>query len=120
MNITIKDIVEAQEVLGRISQNNNLPMRTAFKIYNTVDKLTSALNFFEKKRKDLFLRYGKEEGENYVIPAENSEVFYAEMNELLQTSCCEDAEKIDVSLDIDLGVSPAEIALLTPFINFVE
>lgn len=120
MNITMKNIVEAQEVLGRISQNCNLPMRTAFKVYNTVDKLSSALNFFERKRKDLFLRYGKEEGENYVIPPENNEAFYAEMNELLQTPCCEDDEKIDISLDIDLGVSPAEIALLTPFINFVE
>lgn len=120
MNITIKDIVEAQGVLSRISQNNGLPTRTAFKIYNTVHELTSALNFFEKKRKDLFLKYGKEEGENYVITDENSEVFYTKMNELLQTPCCENSEKIDINLDIDLGISPAEVALLTPFINFVE
>ena len=42
------------------------------------------------------------------------------MDEVLNLDTQEEIEKVDVSLDIDLGVSPAEIQQLVPFINFTD
>ena len=120
MKVKISDLVNAKESLNKIYTNSNIPTREAYKIYTVLSKLQPAYDFFEEKREGVFKSIGVLEGENYIIPDEKINDFYQEMNKVGDLYCEEELEKIDISLDIDLGVSPAEIALLTPFINFVE
>lgn len=118
--MTISQTMNAKPVLDRLAQNKQLPTKVAYKIYVLLSELTPTIQFFLDKRKELFLRYGVEDGENYVITPENQEKFNNEFNELLSLEYEKDINKIDISLDIDLGISPADIFCLEAFINFIE
>ena len=85
-----------------------------------LSKLSPSLEFFEQKRNEAFGKYGVQEGENIVISKEYQEDFMSMLNEIGNFECEEEIEKVDVSLDINLNISPSDIALLSPFINFVE
>ncbi len=116
----IFDIINAKGILDEISQNKNIPTKSAYKIYIMLSKLTPSLEFFEKKRGEAFEKYGVKDGENIIIPQEHQTEFISMMNEIGSFDCEEEIEKVDISLDINLGISPSDIALLSPFINFVE
>lgn len=116
----INNIIEAKSALDQISGNKNLPSKVAYKIYILLSELQPSLKFFENKRRELFGKYGKEEGENIIIPVENRDLFYKEFNELCQVETEKEIKKVDISLDIDLGISPSDFALLEPFFNFIE
>lgn len=116
----LSHIINAKEVLTNLSQNKNLSTRVAYKIFMLISSVEKSLTFFENKRKEGFEKYGVEAPDGITIPSENTEAFLEYMNEVGELECEEKIEKVDISLDIDLGVSPAEIALLEPFINFVE
>lgn len=116
----IYEVVESKEILDSLAQNKNLPTKIAYKIYRLLVKVTPILDFYNNQKFDLFQKYGNQEGEEIVIPKENQDVFLKDLNELKQVECEDGIEKIDIGLDIDLGISPADFFLLEPFINFVE
>lgn len=118
--MTIKQIIDAKPVLDRIAQNKEIPTKVAYKIYILLSSLNPAIQFFLDKRKELFLNYGKEDGENFVITEENQLIFSQKFDELMDIECTNEIQKIDISLDVDLGISPSEIFLLESFINFIE
>lgn len=113
-------IINAQPVLDEISKNKNLPTRTAYQIYVLLSKLETSIQFFENQRMELFRKYGVSDGDNLVIPDENYESFKKEIDELGNLDCEEEIAKIDIGLDVDLGVSPSEISVLIPFFNFLD
>ena len=118
----ISNIINAKEVLTNLSQNKNIPTRVAYKLFLLLSGVEKSLNFFETKRREGFEKYGVEDasGNGVIIPEENMSDFISYLNDIGELECEEKIEKVDISLDIDLGVSPAEIALLEPFVNFVE
>ena len=120
MKIKIFQILNAKPVLDEINKSKTLPTRTAYKIYLLFSKLDTSLQFFENKRKEAFEKYGTRDGDNIIIPEDKQKEFMDALNEIGNLDCEEEIEKIDISLDIDLGVAPSDIALITPFINFVE
>lgn len=116
----ISEIFMASELLAKISSNKNLPTRVAYKLYMLLSSLDKELEFYDKKRREIFEEYGEANGEQITIPKEKVslvEPLFAELNELTVEN---PPEKIDISLDVDLGVSASEIELLLPFVNFVE
>ncbi len=116
----IYEIVQSKEILDSLAQNKKLPTKIAYKIYRLLTKVTPSLDFYNNQKFELFRKYGNQEGKDIVIPKENQEAFLKDLNELKQVECEDEIEKIDISLDIDLGISPADFFLLEPFINFVE
>lgn len=114
------EIINATECLRSISSNKNLPTRIAYKLYTMIKNVSDEMDFFEKKKYELFEKYGLEEGDGLVIPEYNKRDFLTELEDLKSIDCSKEIEKVDISLDIDLGVSPTDIALLEPFINFIE
>ena len=116
----IYQIIEASDCLKKISKNEMLPTRIAYKLYTMINALSLEVSFFEEKRYALFEKYGRESDSSLVVPEENKEAFLRDLEELKNINCSKNVEKVDISLDIDLGVSPADIALLEPFINFID
>ncbi|MBQ3543563.1 MAG: hypothetical protein IJA34_01025 [Lachnospiraceae bacterium] len=116
----IFDVINAKNILDDISQNKEIPTKIAYKIYLMLSKLSPSLKFFEQKRSEAFEKYGVQEGETIIIPAEYKEEFMSLLNEIGEFECEEEIEKIDINLDINLGISPSDFALLEPFFNFVE
>ena len=120
MRVKISKIINAKSILDQMSQNKEIPTKLAYKIYLMLSKLSPSLEFFEQKRSEAFEKYGVQEGEMIVIPEEHKEGFMSLLNEIGEFECEEEIEKIDISLDINLGISPSDFALLEPFFNFVE
>ena len=116
----IHNVISAKEVLEKLSQSRDLPTRTAYKIYLMLEKAQGALQFYESRRLEIFKEFGVEKDGQIEIPPEKIPEASVKMDELLDLDLPEEIEKVDISLDIDLGVSPSEIQMLTPFINFVE
>lgn len=116
----ISEIINAKPVLDSITQNKELPTKTAYKIYLMILKINPSLEFFEQKRIEAFEKYGVKENDMVIIPEEHRDEFMAILNEVGNFECDEKIERVDISLDVNLGISPAEIALLEPFINFIE
>lgn len=116
----IYEIVESKEILDSLAQNKMLPTKLAYKIYRLLTRVTPSLDFYNNQKFELFQKYGKQEGEDIIIPKENQTDFLKDLNELKQVECEDEIERVDISLDVDLGISPADFFLLEPFINFVE
>ena len=114
------EIINATECLRLVANNKNLPTRIAYKLYTMIKSISDEMDFFEKKKYELFEKYGQEADGGLIVPEANKVLFLAELEELKSIDCSKEIEKVDISLDIDLGVSPADIALLEPFINFIE
>ena len=120
MKVKISRIINAKTILDNISRNKEIPTKIAYKIYLMLSKLSPSLDFFEQKRREAFEKYGVQEGEMVVISEEHKEEVMSLLNEIGEFECEEEIEKIDISLDINLGISPSDFALLEPFFNFVE
>ena len=116
----IINIINAKDALQTLSQNKNLPTRLAYKIFLLLSSVEKSLDFFETKRIEAFKKYGVKNNDGMIVPEEKMLDFTSYLKEIGEIECEEKIEKIDISLDIDLGISPAEIALLEPFINFIE
>lgn len=116
----IYEIISAKETLEALSQNKNLPTRTAYKLYVMIDKVQTSIQFYNDKRMEVFKEFGVENGDQIEIPPEKIPEASKRMDEVMNLDVQEEIEKVDISLDIDLGISPAEINQLVPFINFID
>lgn len=116
----INDVFLAKDILKSISEKRNLPTRVAYKLCYMLEKLDITLKFLETKRMEIFEEYGTHEGDNIVIPNEKIPEANKKYEELLNLEVEDAPNKVDISLDVDLDISPSEIKLLEPFINFVE
>ena len=118
--IKISEIVNAEGVLKEISKNKKIPTRVAYRLFIMLSSIEDVLKFYEEKKRALFNKYGVAEGEMLVIPEDKKEIFMKEINEIGDLDCEKDISKIDIELDVDLGISPSDVSLLIPFINFIE
>ena len=125
MKVTLKDIVESQEVMRTLS-NKPLRGRVAFKVARLLKKLEAELTTFNDTRVKLIESYAKKDEEgNYVtndrneyqFDQDNANKFVEEINKLLSEELDIDATPILVDEIEDLDFTPAEMAALEPFMD---
>lgn len=116
----IIDIISAKGLLQKISECKDIPTRLAYNIYILLNSLNATLDFYDEQKKKVFEEYGVREGDNIIIPEDKIEEVEPILNELVSVEIDDPPKKVDVSLDINLGISPADINLLVPFINFID
>ena len=125
MKVTLKDIVESQEVMRTLS-NKPLRGRVAFKVARLLKKLEAELTTFNDTRVKLIESYAKKDEEgNYVtndrneyqFDQDNANKFVEEINKLLSEELDIDANPILVDEIEDLDFTPAEMAALEPFMD---
>ena len=125
MKVTLKDIVESQEVMRTLS-NKPLRGRVAFKVARLLKKLEAELTTFNDTRVKLIESYAKKDEEgNYVTNDKNeyqfdegnANKFVEEINKLLLEELDIDANPILVDEIEDLDFTPAEMAALEPFMD---
>lgn len=125
MKVTLKDIVESQEVM-RVLSNKSLRGRVAFKVARLLKKLEAELTTFNDTRVKLIESYAKkDEAGNYVtndkneyqFDQDNANKFVEEINKLLLEEIEIDANPILVNEIEDLDFTPAEMAMLEPFMD---
>ena len=125
MKVTLKDIVESQEVMRTLS-NKPLRGRVAFKVARLLKKLEAELTTFNDTRVKLIESYAKKDEEgNYVtndkneyqFDQDNANKFVEEINKLLLEELDVDANPILVDEIEDLDFTPAEMAALKPFMD---
>ena len=125
MTVTLKDIVESQEVMRTLS-NKPLRGRVAFKVARLLKKLEAELTTFNDTRVKLIESYAKKDEEgNYVtndkneyqFDQDNANKFVEEINKLLLEELDIDANPILVDEIEELDFTPAEMAVLEPFMD---
>lgn len=125
MTVTLRDIVDSQEVMRTLS-NKPLRGRVAFKVARLLKKLEAELTTFNDTRMKLIENYAKkDENGNYVtndkneyqFDQDNANKFVEEINKLLLEKLDIDANPILVDEIEDLDFTPAEMAILEPFME---
>jgi hypothetical protein len=119
MTLTIAQIKNAEPVLGKMI-NTSLPVKVSFRIGKLVAALSKDIEQFEKYRVDLFEKYGEpseEDPQARVIKPEHQQMFFEEINGLLQ----EVVELPDAKFTLedlgDLKLTPAEMLSLSPWLE---
>lgn len=100
------NLVEAVPALQKLVREN-LPLRTAYRLFKTVRKVNEELDFFKAKEAELKAKH------EYKVPV-------SEYNELLNLEIDWDEPRITIPLDDNIAMSAADIEALTPFIEFKE
>ena len=125
MNVTLKDIVDSQEVM-RLLSNKPLRGRAAFKVARLLKKLESELVTFNDTRIKLIENYAKKdengqfitnEKNEYQFDEDNATLFVEEINKLLTEEIQIDASPILLNEIEELNFTPVEMTLIEPFIE---
>ena len=125
ITVTLKDIVESQEAMRALSEKP-LRGRVAFKVARLLKKLEAELTTFNDTRIKLIEAYAKKDEEgNYItndkkeyqFDQDNANKFVEELNKLLLEELEIDANPILVDEVEDLDFTPAEMAMLEPFMD---
>ena len=125
MTVTLKDIVESQEVMRTLS-NKPLRGRAAFKVARLLKKLEAELTTFNDTRVKLIESYAKkdEDGQfvtndknEYQFDQDNANKFVDEINKLLLEPIEVDANPISIDEIEELDFTPSEMAALEPFLD---
>lgn len=125
MKVVLKEILEGQEVLQKLSQQP-LPGRAAFQIGRLLKKLEEILNSYNDVRLKLVEKYAKrkEDGEfdlneknEYQFTAENMQAYVDELNTMIADEVEVEANPINFKDIEKLEFTAAEATYLEPFIS---
>lgn len=125
MTVTLKDIVDSQEVMRTLSEKS-LRGRTAFKLARLLKKLEAELTTFNDTRTKLIEAHAKRdengqyvlnERNEYQFEKEEANQFVEEINKVFAEEIQIDASPISLSEIEDLDFTPAEMAVLEPFME---
>lgn len=125
MIVTLGNIVDSQDVMRALS-NKQLRGRVAFKVARLLKKLEVELTTFNDTRLKLIESYAKKDEEgNYVtndkneyqFDGDNANKFIEEFNKLLSEKIEIEANPILIDEIEELNFTPAEMAVLEPFIE---
>ncbi len=125
MKVILKEILEGQEVLQKLSQQP-LPGRAAFQIGRLLKKLEEILNSYNDVRLKLVEKYAKrkEDGEfdlneknEYQFTAENMQAYVDELNTMIADEVEVEANPINFKDIEKLEFTAAEATYLEPFIS---
>ena len=125
MKVVLKEILEGQEVLQKLSQQP-LPGRAAFQIGRLLKKLEEILNSYNDVRLKLVEKYAKrkENGEfdlneknEYQFTVENMQAYVEELNTMIADEVEVEANPINFKDIEKLEFTAAEATYLEPFIS---
>ena len=125
IKVTLKDIVESQDVM-RILSNKPLRGRAAFKVARLLKKLEVELTTFNDTRVKLIEAYAKKDEDGnfvtndkneYQFDTDNANKFVEELNKLLLEELEIDANPILIDEIEELDFTPTEMAMLEPFMD---
>lgn len=124
--ITVKmvNIVNSTDILKKLAQQD-FKAKLALSIARLLKAAENEIQNFNEVRLELIKKYGNKDENGELITDENGnckiednslEAFNKELKELLDSEVELNANKIDIELLEDCNFTPAEIALLEPFI----
>lgn len=120
MKVKFYELINAKDLLDDVSARKSIPTKTAYKIYILLSKFNDSLQFFENKRLEFLQIYGEDKDGTLVVPEEKRLEFFKSLNEIGELYCDVEFEKIDIDININLGISPKDFGVLESFFNFVE
>lgn len=128
IRVTLRDILEGQEVLQKLS-NQALPGRVAFRIGRLLKRLEEVLTSYNEVRNSLLEKYAKKkedgsfelnEKNEYQFDEAHMKLFVEEMNKLVAEETTVEADPIKFSDIEQLDFTPTDITLLEPFLNLED
>lgn len=128
MKITIKEILEGQDTLQKLS-HQPLPGRAAFQIGRLLKKLEEVLTSYNEVRVQLIEKYANknEDGtfevndkNEYQFTAENMQAYISEINNVIADEVEVEAKPINFKDIEKLEFTAAEMTFLEPFLMFEE
>jgi hypothetical protein len=122
MTLTVANLKNAEPGLIKIS-NSALPINIAFRVSKVLKTIAQELAAFEESRLVLVKKYGvtNEETGDVSVSEENMEVFFKEIDVLLQEEVELSFNKIDVAtLPDSVTLSPNDVVALEPFFNLED
>lgn len=128
IKVKISDLLNSTETLQKLSQKD-FKAKLAWSIARLLKAAEAEIQSFNETRMNLIKKYGEkdENGElvtdekgNCKIGNEVLEEFSTELNELIGSEVEINANKIDMKLIEDIDFTPADMAVLEPFVEMDE
>lgn len=126
MKVILKEILEGQEVLQKLSQQP-LPGRAAFQIGRLLKKLEEVLTSYNDVRLKLVEKYARKDADGnfdlndkneYQFTAENMQAYVNEINTMISDEVEVEANPIAFKDIENLEFTAAETTYLEPFLSF--
>ena len=128
MKVTIKEILEGQDTLQKLS-HQPLPGRAAFQIGRLLKKLEEVLASYNEVRVKLIEKYANKnedgtfevnDNNEYQFTAENMQAYVSEINNVIADEVEVEAKPINFKDIEKLEFTAAETTFLEPFLMFEE
>ena len=128
MKVTIKEILEGQDTLQKLS-HQPLPGRAAFQIGRLLKKLEEVLASYNEVRVKLIEKYANKnedgtfevnDNNEYQFTAENMQAYISEINNVIADEVEVEAKPINFKDIEKLEFTAAEMTFLEPFLMFEE
>ena len=128
MKVTIKEILEGQDTLQKLS-HQPLPGRAAFQIGRLLKKLEEVLASYNEVRVKLIEKYAKKnedgtfevnDNNEYQFTTENMQAYVSEINSVIADEVEVEARPINFKDIENLEFTAAEMTFLEPFLMFEE
>lgn len=128
INVKISDILNGTETLQKLAQKD-FKAKLAWSIARLLKAAEGEIQNFNETRMNLIKKYGEKDEKDELITDDKGNCkirpevvneFSNELNELIGAEVELNANKIDIGLLEDVEFTPAEMAVLEPFVNMDE
>lgn len=128
IKIKLGELVNSTEVLQKLSQTE-LKAKLSWAVTKLLKAADKEMQDFNEARMNLIQKYGEkdengelitDENKNCKIPEAGLQEFSAELNELVETEIEINVNPLNIDDLEDKEFTPAEMAILEPFIDFGE
>lgn len=128
IKIKLGELVNSTEVLQKLSQTE-LKAKLSWAVTKLLKAADKEMQDFNEARMNLIQKYGEkdengelitDENKNCKIPEAGLQKFSAELNELVETEIEINVNPLNIDDLEDKEFTPAEMAILEPFIDFGE
>lgn len=128
IKIKLGELVNSTEVLQKLSQTE-LKAKLSWSVTKLLKAADKEMQDFNEARMNLIQKYGEkdengelitDENKNCKIPEAGLQEFSAELNELVETEIEINVNPLNIDDLEDKEFTPAEMAILEPFIDFGE
>jgi hypothetical protein len=111
----ITDIVNINDVLGKISEKE-LPVAVTYRLLKIINMIKSDVDFFYKKRTEIYRTHGTLTGDSIKISDENMPKFQEEMKQLTEIDVEVTLPKIKID-DLPIEISLIDLNKIMPILE---
>lgn len=128
IKIKLGELVNSTEVLQKLSQTE-LKAKLSWSVTKLLKAADKEMQDFNEARMNLIQKYGEkdengelitDENKNCKIPEAGLQEFSTELNELVETEIEINVNPLNIDDLADKEFTPAEMAILEPFVDFGE